>query len=168
MYHDIFSKIQYREYYPVDFLTDDRSGSNLENIKRSCFLIVKDLRDDPASYFLVLKPESLWLSKDSSGKIVDVYGKTGNDIASYSYPYSEIEKIKAAFLINPLTVEDVIKSRYPSGYNFTNEGDITQIEALGATFSDVYLYDMNLKVRLRIAAPNVPTTTTYEGFSKWL
>jgi hypothetical protein len=172
MYHDIFNKIYYREYYPVNFLTDDRTGSDLEIIKKSCFLVVKDLNDNPTSYFLALKPESLWLSKNSSGKVVDAYGKIGNDIASYSYAYSEIEKIKAAFLINSLSVENVIRSRYPSGYNFSSEGDITEVKVnVGGseiTFSDVYIYDMNIKTRLRIAAPNVPTTTTYEGFSKWL
>lgn len=171
MYYDIFNKASYREYYPVAFLTDDRTGGDLEAIKKSCFLVVKDVYDNPVSYFLILKPESLWLSKNSSGNIADVYGKIGNDIASYSYPYLEIEKIKAAPLVESLSVEDVIKSRYPSGYNFSSEGDIQKVTVnIGGqiTFSDVYLYDINVKTRLRIAAPNVPTTTTYEGFSKWL
>lgn len=141
------------------FITQPEEGANNDiKIVNSMFLGVKTAQQNVSNppTILILKPRSLWLSLNGS-EVVDVHGKSGNDIVNYSPKYENGKEVKINYLSYPIPTSDLL-----SGSALDN---INSLLGDGPKF--IFVEDINSANRARIAAPNL-APSNYDSFSRWL
>lgn len=140
----------------------DVSGDITKRVVSSLFLKAR-YKNAPTSsnYFLILKPECLWLKLLSSSTVVDAYGNPEDKMIRY-VPYQENEILKASFLLSPVTIQDIMIKQ---GFSLTQEP-----KALPLLFNDdittVFMFDLNQLNRSRISGSG--SGTSVSTISRWL
>lgn len=129
-----------------------------EKIEYSLFLLCKDVVNE--IYYLVLKPQSLYLQYENS-TFYDAYERTGSDIVSFP-EYKNNEKLKVGFLEKKLSYNAIMKEQMNNS-NFSNPS----INIDGKQFTNIYLFDLNEKNRARVVSSTAdPTNQTF--VSRWI
>lgn len=129
-----------------------------EKIEYSLFLLCKDAETE--IYYLVLKPQSLYLQYKNS-TFYDAYERTGSDIVSFP-EYKDGEKLKVGFLDKSLSYNKIMKDQMN---NSSFGGPFINID--GKEFTNIYLFDLNEKNRARVVSSTAdPTNQTF--VSRWI
>jgi hypothetical protein len=148
------------------FLSDD-PRTVTQKVVSSLFLKVRSKNNTTnESFFLILKPECLWL-RILSGSIVDSYGTPEDKMINYA-PYKAGEILKAFFLqspspSNPLTSLSIKDVMLFQGF----KADVAP-KALDSLFglSQILLYDSNELNRSRISGSGNGSSSN--TISRWL
>ena len=135
------------------FLSDNETArSTQQKVISSLFLKAKfKTSQDDTSFFVILKPECLWL-KLTSGAIADCYGTSEDKMIKYA-PYKQNEILKASFLKSSSSIQTLT----------TQQG-----VALSTLFglSDVFMYDLNELNRSRVSGSGNGSSSS--TISRWL
>lgn len=133
-----------------NLLKDHENFSDLTSKVISSLFLICTPTDALKSYFLILKPESLWLKQNTEGQglVKDVFGKVDDKIASYSL-YQAGDIIKIEFLEKNITALSVLQSLVPGAISLQTPSfpDLNQ-------FTDIKARDKNLRNKGRFATSN--------------